>query len=163
MRDELMQLQARALDRAECEQILATNHVGRVAYADRTGIEVKPVHYVYSKGWIYGRGDFAQAYGIGQWHQVTFEVEEFQDPLNWRYVVVQGAFYVLDPRRSPEEAETWQHAAELLRPLGPEAFQPHDAVPDHLVICRIAAQELSGEAATCPRPVMGSAAAVKRE
>ena len=39
----------------ECEDILARNTVGRLAFALQDRVSVLPVHYVYEDGWIYGR------------------------------------------------------------------------------------------------------------
>ncbi len=148
-----LQLQVRALDRGECEEILARNHVGRIAHAHEKHIDVKPVHYVYSDGWIYGRGPFAQAVEVVsenayQWRPVAFEVEELDDLFHWRYAVVHGGFYIIDRKRSAAEAEVWQRALALLRSIEPDAFRAHDPAPDRTVLCRIAAQELNGEVAT---------------
>ena len=142
----------RPLERAECEQILARNHIGRLAYAREKRLDVRPVHYVYSEGWIYGRGPFAEAYGVVSgnayhWQPVAFEVEEIADLFDWRYVVVHGGFYIIDRTRSTAEAEVWQRAVELLRSLEPDALRAHDLAPDRTVLCRIAAQELSGQVA----------------
>ncbi len=41
----------RTLGREECAQILARNHVGRIAYADG-GVEIEPLNYVYHDGWL---------------------------------------------------------------------------------------------------------------
>ncbi len=146
------QLRIHALGRDECEQILARNHIGRLAHTHGKRVDVKPVHYVYAEGWIYGRGPFAEVYGLVarngyQWQPVAFEVEEIDDLFNWRYVVVQGGFYVIDRERSFAEAQIWQHAVELLRSLEPDALRANDLAPDRTVLCRIAVQDVSGEAA----------------
>ena len=43
------------LSREECEQILARNHVGRMAYAWKNRVDIEPLHYVFDGHWLYGR------------------------------------------------------------------------------------------------------------
>ena len=43
------------LDRERCIEILAHNHVGRIAYAWQNHVDIEPLHYVYRDGWLYGR------------------------------------------------------------------------------------------------------------
>ena len=146
-------LHLRALDPTECEQILARNHVGRLAYARHKQIDIQPVHYILAEGWIYARGPFAETHEIVSgnaygWQPVALEVDEVDDLFNWRYVVVHGGFYLIDRERSSAEAAAWQHGVELLQRLVPEAFRAHDPAPDRTVLFRISAQDLSGQAAT---------------
>jgi nitroimidazol reductase NimA-like FMN-containing flavoprotein (pyridoxamine 5'-phosphate oxidase superfamily) len=37
----------RSLDRGEIDEILARNHVGRLAYAWKNHVDIEPLHYVY--------------------------------------------------------------------------------------------------------------------
>jgi nitroimidazol reductase NimA-like FMN-containing flavoprotein (pyridoxamine 5'-phosphate oxidase superfamily) len=43
------------LDRSEIDEILTRNHVGRIAYARGNRVDIEPIHYVHSNGWVYGR------------------------------------------------------------------------------------------------------------
>ena len=137
------------LDRRECEEILARNHVGRLAYARGNHIDIEPLHYVYSDGWIYGRtseGTKIQMTGYSWW-PVAFEVDEVENLFRWKSVVVHGGFYTIPFRGTGWEVEEWKKGKELLRTLIPETFEENDPLPDRNILFRIALQEVTGRAA----------------
>lgn len=139
----------RALDRPECEAILARNHVGRIAYAWENHVDIEPLHYVYDDGWLYGRtshGAKIQATGT-TWWPVAFEVDEVEGLFQWRSVVVHGGFYTLDPERADWEREEWRRGVELLRRLIPETLAEGDPVAFRTVVFRMAVQEVTGREA----------------
>ena len=45
----------RALSKVECEKILSRNHVARLAFSFHDRVDIEPVHYVYERGWMFGR------------------------------------------------------------------------------------------------------------
>lgn len=140
----------RSLDRAEIDQILARNHVGRLAYAWKNQVDIEPLHYVYDDGWIYGRtssGTKLDAVGY-TWWPVAFEVDEVEELFRWRSVVVHGGFYVLPENGAQWEQDEWRRGVELLRQLIPETFSDDDPVAFRTVVFRIAVQEASGREAT---------------
>lgn len=144
--------QFRELDRAEIEAILARNHVGRLGYARDNQVEIHPVHYVYSDGWIYGRTAYGATYqALGetayQWWPVVFEVDEVEELFRWRSVLVHGGFYLLQPDGPPPEREAWEKALEMVRTLIPEALRANDPVPSRTTLFRISVQETSGREA----------------
>jgi nitroimidazol reductase NimA-like FMN-containing flavoprotein (pyridoxamine 5'-phosphate oxidase superfamily) len=145
----------RELNEAEIEAILARNHIGRIGFSRENRMEIQPVSYVYSEGWIYGRTSFGAKYeALGetayQWWPVVFEVDEVEALFSWRSVIVRGGFYVISPESSGSEREAWDRALVLLRTLIPETFRSGDPVPHRTVVFRIAAQEMSGREATPP-------------
>ena len=149
----------RALERQECEQILARNHVGRLAYAWQNHVDIEPLHYVYHDGWIYGRtshGEKMDAVGY-TWSPVAFEVDEIEDIFRWRSVVVHGGFYTLASEGADWEAEEWRHGVALLRDLIPETLGDADPVAYRTVIFRIAVQDVTGREAVPGEPRAGHA------
>jgi nitroimidazol reductase NimA-like FMN-containing flavoprotein (pyridoxamine 5'-phosphate oxidase superfamily) len=140
----------RTLNRAECDAILARNHVGRIAYARGNRIDVEPIHYVFHDGWLYGRtGHGAKLEATGYtWWPVAFEVDEVEELFRWRSVVVHGGFYTISPEGVAGESEEWERAVELLRTLIPETFTPDDPVASRKVLFRVAVQEVSGREST---------------
>jgi len=144
-----MQPVIRALDRTACEQILARNHVGRLAYASHDHVDIEPLHYVFHDGWIYGRTSHgAKMESVGYtWRPVAFEVDEVEEIFRWRSVVVHGGFYTIPQGDAEWQAEEWRHGVELLRSLIPETLSADDPVAHRTVIFRIAVQDLTGREA----------------
>lgn len=151
----------RELDRAEIDVILARNNVGRIAYARKNIVNIQPVHYVYSGGWIVGRTSYGAKFeALGEtayrWWPVAFEVDEVNDLFDWRSVVIQGGFFVLDPEGSPPERQAWEEALEHVRTLIPDALREGDPTPSRTILFRISVQEATGrEAIPATRPAVG--------
>jgi uncharacterized protein len=141
----------RSLSREEIHALLSRNHVGRIAYCKGHRIEIEPLHYVYSGGWIYGRtshnGRHSSA-GDGWW-PVAFEVDEVKDLSEWTSVVIHGGFYTLSENGATWEQAERVRAIEIIRTLVPEAFTRSDPTPFRNVVFRIAVQEVSGRANSC--------------
>ena len=143
----------RTLSRAECDAMLARNHVGRIAYAKANHVDIQPVHYVYHGvyhgAWLYGRtrhGAMLETTGE-TWWPVAFEVDEVEELFRWRSVVVRGGLYTVPPDGAPGQEEEWAEAVRLLRTLVPETFTPDDPVAFRQVLFRIAVQEVTGREA----------------
>ena len=139
----------RDLDAEACERILARNRVGRLAYARNNRVDIEPLHYVYHKGWLYGRTSHgAKIQATGQeWWPVAFEVDEVEDVFRWRSVVVHGGFYVLDEHGPDGESAQWREGLQLLRQIIPQSMAEGDPVPHRRVLFRIAVQEMTGREA----------------
>lgn len=139
----------RELDHAECEAILARNHVGRLAYGRGNRVDIEPLHYVYADGWIVGRtsaGSKIDTTGFSWW-PVAFEVDEVDNLFRWRSVVVHGGFYPIPYHGVRREVEEWNSGVELLRRLIPETFTEDDPLPFRTILFRIAVQEVTGREA----------------
>jgi nitroimidazol reductase NimA-like FMN-containing flavoprotein (pyridoxamine 5'-phosphate oxidase superfamily) len=142
--------QFRTLSRDECEAILARNHVGRMAFSRQNRVDIEPLHYVFSGGWLYGRtsqGAKLQATG-DEWWPVAFEVDEVEGIFQWRSVVVHGGFYPMDEHGAEWEQTEWRRGVELLRALIPDTLAPDDPTPHRQVLFRIPVQEVTGREAT---------------
>ncbi|MEO7042035.1 MAG: pyridoxamine 5'-phosphate oxidase family protein, partial [Gemmatimonadaceae bacterium] len=91
----------RELSRLEIEEILARNHVGRIAFTLHDRVDIEPIHYVFDAGWIYGRTSQGTKLSTIEHHRwVAFEVDEVKELFHWRSVVIKGAFYLIDPDTS---------------------------------------------------------------
>ncbi len=137
------------LDIAECEALLAAHHVGRIAFSYRDTVDIEPIHYIWSQGWIYGRtgeGSKLRALAHNRW--VAFEVDEVSALFDWRSVVVKGALYLLESDGDAPVQTAYVHAVELLRRFLPEVFTSDDPTPDRSVIFRIHADRVTGRAAS---------------
>lgn len=144
----------RSLTREEIHDLLARNHLGRIAYAKGNTIDIEPIHYIYNDGWLYGRtsrGTKIERTGESWW-PVAFEVDEADGLFDWRSVVVHGGFYTLSETGAPWMVDAHAHAVELLRTLIPETFTEADPTPWRTIVFRIAVQEATGRAASLTQP-----------
>ena len=138
------------LDEDTCRAILARNHVGRLAYSRANQLDIEPIHYVYSDGWIYGRtahGTKTETTGPGWW-PVVFEVDEAENLFRWRSVVVHGGFYILPEAGADADVAQRNRAVELLGSLIPETLTHGDPVPHRTIVFGISVDEVSGREAT---------------
>lgn len=137
------------LDRERCIEILARNHVGRIAYAWQNHVDIEPLHYVYHDGWLYGRTSHGTKIDVTgtTWWPVAFEVDEVEDLFRWRSVVVHGGFYTVAEDEAGVHADEWRRGIALLRTLIPETFAEGDPVAFRTVVFRMAVQEITGREA----------------
>lgn len=139
----------RSLERREIDDILARNHVARLAYLLDGRVDIEPIHYVFAEGTLYGRtapGTKLSALGRDYW--VAVEVDEVEDMFRWRSVVVHGGFHRIPPNQPGTQQVLWEHAVELLRGLVPGALTSADPTPHRTVLFRIPIQQAEGRAAS---------------
>ncbi|WP_373065553.1 pyridoxamine 5'-phosphate oxidase family protein [Gemmatimonas sp.] len=137
------------LDRAACEALLATQHVGRLAFTFHDRVDIEPIHYVYADGHIYGRTQYGTKVHVLAHHPwIAFEVDEIKALFEWRSVVVHGRIQFPDPDGSAQNVSQFAHAVEMFRTLVPTAFDADDPTPARELAFVIAVQEMTGRAAT---------------
>jgi nitroimidazol reductase NimA-like FMN-containing flavoprotein (pyridoxamine 5'-phosphate oxidase superfamily) len=138
----------RELSREEIEAMLLRNNVGRIAFSFHDRVDVQPIHYVYERGWLYGRtseGDKIASLKHNQW--IAFEIDEVEDVFDWRSIVIHGSIWILHPRGSPRAEEVWAKAAELVNRIVPGALTEHDPVAFRQILFRIAVGDVRGREA----------------
>jgi nitroimidazol reductase NimA-like FMN-containing flavoprotein (pyridoxamine 5'-phosphate oxidase superfamily) len=138
----------REMSRDEIESMLLRNRVGRLAFSLHDRVDIQPIHYIYERGWLYGRtseGDKITALKHNQW--VAFEVDEVTDLFDWRSIVVHGSFWIMHPRGSPRAEELWTKAAELVSKIVPGALTETDPVAFRQTLFRIAVGDARGREA----------------
>ena len=143
----------RELTRAECEVVLHRNFIGRVAFAFDRRVEIRPIHFLYEDGWLYGRttpGDKVDMWRHSHW--VAFEVDEVRGLFDWTSVLVHGGLYIVTPDATAADANAWERAVHVLRRLLPEAGTAHDPTPERTIVFRIHADDMTGRRAT-PAPL----------
>ena len=137
-----------SLDRQDCEALLERHHVGRLAYAFRNRVDIEPIHYVYSKGKIYGRtSEGTKVSTIAHSHWVAFEVDEVHGMFAWESVVVHGGFYILTDEGTDLDRTAWREARTALQRLHADFWTARDPVPDRTLIFQVHADELTGRRA----------------
>jgi nitroimidazol reductase NimA-like FMN-containing flavoprotein (pyridoxamine 5'-phosphate oxidase superfamily) len=146
-------VEIRELSREETEAIIQRNRVGRLAFSFHDRVDIQPIHYIYERGWLYGRtseGEKISALKHNQW--IAFEIDEVADVFDWRSVVIHGSFWIIHPRGSPRAEELWTKAAELIAKIVPGALTETDPVAYRHILFRIAVGDTRGREAK-PRPV----------
>jgi hypothetical protein len=114
------------LTHAECETLLASQHVGRMAFTFRDRVNIEPIHYVYRDGWIWGRTQYGTKVEMLAHHPwVAFP----------------------DPDGSVQDQERFARGVEAFRTLVPEAFAVGDPTPSRELVFMIPAAEIEGRAA----------------
>ena len=139
----------RTLSQDDCLALLARNHVGRLAYAHHSHVEIEPLNYVYADGWLYGRtSPGAKLDATGEsWWPVAFEVDEVDSLFCWRSVVVHGGLYRVEDDGLEVHHRDWVKGVERLRRLIPESFSENDPVAFRTVVFTISVQTVSGREA----------------
>ncbi len=138
----------RDLRRDEIEEIISRNKVGRIAFAFHDRVDIQPIHYVYERGWLYGRTSEGEKIATLQHNQwVAFEIDEIKDTFDWRSVVIHGSFWRIHPLGSPRAEEVWAKAAELVNKLVPGALTEQDPVGFRQILFRIAVGDVRGREA----------------
>jgi nitroimidazol reductase NimA-like FMN-containing flavoprotein (pyridoxamine 5'-phosphate oxidase superfamily) len=139
----------RDMPRDEIEAMLLRNRVGRLAFALYDRVDIQPLHYIYERGWLYGRtseGDKVAVLKHNQW--IAFEVDEVTDLFDWRSIVIHGSFWIMSPRGSPRAEELWTKAADLVSKIVPGALTENDPVAFRQTLFRIAVSDVRGREAT---------------
>jgi uncharacterized protein len=138
----------RDLSETEMHDLLARNHVGRIAYSFHDRVDIEPISYVYADGAFHMRtepGSKLATLAHAPW--AAFEVDEVDGPFDWRSVVAHGTVYVLEDIGSPEARETYWSAVSWLRTLMPEALGPDDPVPMRRIVLKLYPADMTGREA----------------
>ena len=138
----------RVLTQHECIALLARNVVGRLAFVRDGRPDVRPLHYRFQAGWIYGRmseGSTLAALGGEPW--VAFEVDEVTEAFEWASVVVRGTFHRLDPDTREAELAPAVYATSQMRTVVPATLDEGDPAPHRTVLYRISIGEITGRRA----------------
>ena len=142
----------RELTDEESRELLARNHVGRIAFSFHDRVDIRPIHYVYSDNWLYGRtspSDKLVTLKHNQW--IAFEVDEVEGPFDWNSVVVHGSFYRLTEDSPPQQLELRKEALRHIRSFAPATLRGTDPVPDRTELFAVAIDRITGRAASSSR------------
>ena len=133
----------RELTDKESLDLLASHHVGRLAFTLHDKVDIQPVGYVYDDGWILGRTQVGAKLSTLAHHPwCAFEVDEVRGMFDWESVVLRGSFYILDPELG--SSDRYARAIELLAKLTPGMFTADDPAPQRAILFGIYVQEMTG-------------------
>ena len=137
---------------ADCLALLERHTVGRIAYTFRNRVDIAPIHYVYSDGWLFARtSDGSKMTTLRHVPWVAFEVDEVDGVFDWKSVVVHGAVYRMARDGAPGEAKLWSKGMELLKRIVPETGTPDDPMPFRTVVFGIHVDTISGRSSARSR------------
>ena len=135
------------LSREECADVIARNHVGRLAFREGHQLDIQPVGYVARDEWLFLRSAYgAKLEAITHDPFVAFEVDEIDGPFDWRSVVVHGTIYLIPTDGSETEGKA-QRAMDAIRSMMPEAFTAKDPVPERQILYGLYIHEMTGRLA----------------
>jgi nitroimidazol reductase NimA-like FMN-containing flavoprotein (pyridoxamine 5'-phosphate oxidase superfamily) len=135
--------------RDDAVALLERHHFGRLAFSFHDRVDIEPISYVFSDGWLYGRTSRGTKLTTVRHHPwVAFEVDEIEGQFDWRSVVVHGTLYFLDDESGDGGTrEPYAHALELLRTFDAAALTSADATPGRVALFRIYADDITARAA----------------
>jgi nitroimidazol reductase NimA-like FMN-containing flavoprotein (pyridoxamine 5'-phosphate oxidase superfamily) len=135
----------RDLSREETETVLARNHVGRIAFSFHDVVDIRPIHYVWGEGWLFGRTSPGDKLVTLQHHQwIAFEVDEISGPFDWTSVIAHGAFHLLEPGGIEVDAQLYERAVRAVKTLIPDALTKTDRTPFRTEIFGVSIDSLTG-------------------
>jgi nitroimidazol reductase NimA-like FMN-containing flavoprotein (pyridoxamine 5'-phosphate oxidase superfamily) len=118
------------LSREDGLALLERNHIGRLAFVFQERVDIEPISYRCSDGWVYCRTSPGAKLATVKHHPwVAFQVDEIAGQFDWTSVVAHGMLYVLQAEGSTRERERHDNAITALRRTDPEAFTPDDLTP----------------------------------
>jgi len=135
----------RDLSRKESDALLGRNHVGRIAFSFRDAVDIRPLHYVFDKKWLFGRtseGDKLETLRHNQW--IAFEVDEVAGPLDWKSAVVRGTFYALLAEGSVHDVRLYRRAVKVIRKIAPDALTDRDPLGFRTQVFGISIDSVTG-------------------
>ncbi len=110
-------------------------------------MDIEPISYVLSDGWLYARTSPGTKLTVVQHHPwVAFEVDEIRSRFDWRSVVVHGTIYFIDPSREADRHD-YEAAVKILRSADADALTPADATPHRDLLFRIHIDDVVGKGA----------------
>lgn len=126
--------------------LLRRNAVGRLAFCFHDRVNIEPIHYVYSDGWLFARTSYGVKMNtIEHMPWVAFEVDEITDTFDWKSVVVQGTIYRMSHDGGPIEAGLWERGVKLLQRIVPGTGRDDDPVPFRTLVFGIHVNSLTGK------------------
>lgn len=145
-----------AMRPASCLALLRRHSVGRMAYTFHDRVDITPIHYVYSDGWLFARTSHgAKMTTIQHVPWVAFEIDEVKAVFDWRCVVVHGTVYTMARDGSPSEAKLWSKGIALLSRIVPATGTADDPVPYRTLVFGIHVDTITGRTSSVRRAARG--------
>lgn len=132
-----------ALDAAEIEQLLSTEHIGRLGVYGDGRVYIVPVGFGYDGTHVFVHSSEGLKVRLMRAHpEVCFEVERVASPADWRTVIAHGTFEELIAPADRDAA-----LAAIVSQGGapyPPSVAPYEGGPEQLVVFQIRLSEKTG-------------------
>jgi nitroimidazol reductase NimA-like FMN-containing flavoprotein (pyridoxamine 5'-phosphate oxidase superfamily) len=139
----------RELSQDEIVTLLERNYIGRLAFSFHDAVDIRPLNYIYSDGWLFGRtspGEKLVTLRHNQW--VAFETDEVSGPFDWASVITHGAFHHLDHEGSVHVKSLYDRALRNLRGRSPYAFTGEDPLAFQTAVFAIQIESMTGRSSS---------------
>ena len=142
------------LEKEQIEEVLNSNHIGRIGCQDGERVYIVPINYVYDGKYIIGHSVVGMKIEMMRKNpHVCFQVDQIQNFTNWKSVVTWGEYQELTNERERYDAmklfveRTLRlKISETAAPPELSEFRVHPRSPGHIkpVIFRIVLTEKTG-------------------
>lgn len=140
------QIELRDLTKDEADELLDRNHVGRIAFSFKDRVDIRPIHYVRSTAWLFGRTSPGEKLTTLQHHQwVAFEVDEISGAFDWQSVLARGTFYLLKHEGTAHDISLYERAVDAVRSLYPDALTYDDQLAFRTEVFGIHIESITGK------------------
>lgn len=130
---------------ASCHALLRRGVVGRLAFSFHDRVDITPIHYIFSDGWLFARTSHgAKMTTIQHVPWVAFEVDEVEGVFDWRSVVVHGTAHTMERDGGPREARLRHRGIGLLQRIVPGTGSDDDPVPFRSLVFGIHVDTMTG-------------------
>jgi nitroimidazol reductase NimA-like FMN-containing flavoprotein (pyridoxamine 5'-phosphate oxidase superfamily) len=134
-----------ALDEVACWDLLARNHVGRLAFFNHGVVDIEPVNYVLEDSWLFLRSRHGTKLEVFAHHPyVAIEVDEIRSDLDWQSVVAHGTVYIMSAKALGVDHVVYERALRALRSYMPAALTAADPLPGRTVVYGIHIERVTG-------------------
>ncbi len=135
----------RDLSLAECEDVLRSQTVGRLAVRDADGVYIVPLHYAFAEGAVFGHAAPGKKLRLMRlWQHVALQVDIITSPAEWKSVLVQGAFRELTADHEQVHARQVLVRAFDGNPVLVTAGHGHRTTLAEAIVFRIDPAEITG-------------------
>ena len=143
-----------AMRPASCLALVRRHSVSRMAYTFHNRVDITPIHYVYSDGWLFARtSQGAKMTTIQHVPWVAFEIDEIQGVFDWLSVVVHGTAYTMARDGSRTDVKLWSKGIALLTRIVPATGTADDPVPYRTLVFGIHVDTITGRTSSSRRAV----------
>jgi nitroimidazol reductase NimA-like FMN-containing flavoprotein (pyridoxamine 5'-phosphate oxidase superfamily) len=140
------------LTRSQCDVILQRTCFGHLAVVQPDRVDLLPVRFACSDGWIYFRADESLSGAIARNPWLALSVTELRDPTHFHSVIVRGGCHPTVATGSAAGDEKALRGIRALRDRSRVGRSAPQHVPRTLIVYRLHTDEVRGTSTFVPCP-----------